>query len=292
MYTAPPVIVVIGASSLIGDFLLPALLEAGFEIRAISRRDQHHATQWAYDPNRLSWHAPAAIQADAGWLAGASAAIHLAPLDVLPPMLPALAGAGIRRLIAFGSTSLLTRQNSADGRERQWAMALADAEACIALEAKELGIDWTLFRPTLIYAPGRDRNVSTIMRFIRRFGFFPLAGQGTGLRQPVHARDLAAACLSVLDNPSTCGKAYNLSGGETLCYRDMVIRIFAYLQRPVRLVNLPVSVLRCGLALLSRLPGYRYITPEMANRMNVDLCFDAAEARRDFGFNPGDFLAS
>ena len=47
---------------------------------------------------------------------------------------------------------------------------------------EERGVDWTLFRPTLIYGRGLDKNVTTIMRFIKRFHVFPIVGGGGGLR--------------------------------------------------------------------------------------------------------------
>ena len=38
--------------------------------------------------------------------------------------------------------------------------------------AKSRGIEWVILRPTLIYGLGRDKNISEIARFIRRFSFF------------------------------------------------------------------------------------------------------------------------
>jgi nucleoside-diphosphate-sugar epimerase len=287
MHSTDKTILVTGASSMIGVFLLPRLADCGFRIRAISRRHPGGVS----DPDAMVyWHNPDEIRADTGWLSGIHAVIHLAPLVTLPPLIPVLAGAGVKRLIAFGSTSVFSKRLSPDVREAGLSRALETAEAETARLAETSGMAWTIFRPTLIYAPGLDSNVTTIARFIARFGFFPLVGQGTGRRQPVHAEDLAHACLSALDNPLTYGKAYNLSGGETLSYRDMVIRLFGYLERPVRLVTVPLSLLRGGLTLLSGLPGYRYLTPEMANRMNRDLCFEAVGARQDFGFAPRRFL--
>ncbi len=36
---------------------------------------------------------------------------------------------------------------------------------------KKLGIEYTILRPTMIYGSGLDRNTSSIVRFIKRFGF-------------------------------------------------------------------------------------------------------------------------
>ena len=92
---------------------------------------------------------------------------------------------------------------------------LAAAEAAVAAGA----IPWTVLRPALIYGLGLDRNVTAAARFIRRWHCFPLGGPGKGLRQPVHADDLAAAALAALDLPAAEGQSFNLGGGETLSYR-------------------------------------------------------------------------
>src|SRR3546814_2901272 len=80
------------------------------------------------------------------------------------------------------------------------------------------------------------------------------------LRQPIHAEDVAAACVVALQAPGAANRAYNLSGGETLAYREMVARVFAALGRPARLVTVPLWAFRLAVAVLRRLPRYRHWT--------------------------------
>ena len=155
--------------------------------------------------------------------------------------------------------------------------------------AESRGIEWVVLRPTLIYGLGRDKNISEIARFIRRFGVFPLFGQAVGLRQPIHAGEVAAACVAALQVSAAANRAYNISGGETLPYRDMVARVFAALGRPVRLLTVPLWAFRLAVAMLRRLPRYRHWSAAMAERMNRDLVFDHAEAACDLGFKPRGF---
>ena len=156
--------------------------------------------------------------------------------------------------------------------------------------AEQSGIEWVVLRPTLIYGLGRDKNISEIARVICRFGFFPLLGRAQGLRQPIHAEDVAAACVAALQAPNAANRAYNISGGETLAYRDMVARVFAALGRQVRLVTVPLWAFRLAVAMLRRLPRYRHWSAAMAERMNRDLVFDHADAARDLGFKPRGFV--
>jgi nucleoside-diphosphate-sugar epimerase len=134
-----------------------------------------------------------------------------------------------------------------------------------------------------------DKNVTVIANFIRRFGFFPMVGSGAGLRQPVHADDLASACIASIDCPNSFNRAYNLSGGETLTYHQMVEKIFISLGKSTAIVSIPLPIFKTLMKAASLLPRYRYFSTEMASRMNQDLCFDHIEATRDFGYAPRGF---
>ncbi len=278
-------IVVTGATSLVGRFLLPRLRDAGLEVHAVSRRPPLEGA----GPG-IVWHALDIGAGSHEWGFGrASHLVHLAPLWLLPNLVPGLAVRGLERLVGFGSTSRLSKTASSDPKERELARLLARAEEQLERACAAHGVLWTLMRPTLIYGGGHDQNVSAIAGVIRRLGLFPVAGEARGLRQPVHAADLAEACLAVLANPATFNRAYDLSGGTTLCYREMVEAIFRGLDRRPRITSIPLPLYRGLLRGLSLLPGYRHVTPAMADRMNQDLCFDASDAVRDFGYQARPF---
>lgn len=214
--------------------------------------------------------------------------VHAAPLWLLPDHMAALAAAGVARLVAFGSTSALTKRQSASRADRALASSLSRAEERLAEESARLGMNMTLFRPTMVYGYGRDENISTIARFARRYGFFPVAGRAAGRRQPVHADDLVNAVMAALDEAGTFGRTYNLTGGETLTYRAMVARIFEGLGRPARIFSVPTALYGTLLAAAGIVK--QGVSPSMAGRMNQDMVFDASRARADFGFDPQGFL--
>lgn len=278
-------VLVTGATSLIGDYLLPELVNAGFHVDAISRNPPAYG-----HGDRLFWHHVDITRDLPEPALAADVLIHLAPLATLPPLLEALAGQGPHRVIGFGSTSLFTKADSAYAKERELAAGLGQAEERIADLGQRYGFKWTLFRPTLVYHLGRDKNVTTIAQFLRKFGFFPLVNGGAGGRQPVHAEDLALATMRAIDNPRSYGQAYNLSGGETLSYKAMVIRIAQAIGAGQRLINIPLPLLRVLISLLSLLPRFRLLNPEMATRMNQDMCFDNHRAAEDLDFAPRRFM--
>ena len=267
----PPL--VLGASSLIGRFApahLPDAIGVGRGTPA---------------PGYLCWQR--ADLAETPLFLPAATAISLAPLWLLPPALPALLDGGLRRLVAVSSTSRWTKAASSVASERGVARRLAEAEDAVADACARAGVAWTVLRPTLVYAEGRDRNVTRLAGLARRWGVLPLAGPGAGRRQPVHADDLAAALPAVLAAQATAGRAYDLPGGETLTYAHMCRRVLEGLGRTPRLLHVPPPLWRAGLALASPLlPG---ATAAMGERMAEDLVFDPRPAERDFGWRPRAF---
>ena len=221
------------------------------------------------------------------WQASIPHWIAVCPLWAVPEHFPLLEAAGARRLVALSSTSRFTKRDSAAASERAIAARLAAAEEEVLDWARTRGIAATILRPTMIYDGIHDQNVARIARFIRRFGCYPVAGAAVGLRQPVHADDVATACQSALQCDGL-RETYEISGGETLTYREMVGRIFAWLERPPRLVTLPLPLVRAAGPLVRIMPGLESL-PTMAARMNEDLVFDHGAATRDFGFHPRAF---
>lgn len=272
---------VLGAGSQLTPFLSRRLAALGFEGLCVSRTEptMPAAFPWrAMDLSQpLDWpEQPGAI------------AFSVLPLWLLPPHLPALAASGVTQLVAFSSTSVFAKAESPDPDEQALVRRLADAEAATAEACESAGIPWTLLRPTLIYGSGRDQNVSAVAAFIRRFGFFPVAHPASGLRQPVHADDLAAAAVSAIANPKAYHRAFNLPGGETLTYRQMIERIFEALGRSPRLLPLPTWLLRAAMPIGQQRLPHRY-SPALFLRMNQDLAFDAAEAHAALGYSPRNF---
>jgi len=279
-----PHALVTGASSQIGRFLIPRLKIAGFTITAISRQPQPHQTDITWQQLDLQVATLPISQAQPYFL------FHLAPLPLLPLGLARLAQpATIKRIIAFSSTSCFSKRTSPDPREQAIVAQLTKAEQSLMSWCQLNQVEWTLFRPTLIYGCGQDKNVNFIAQFIRRFGFFPLLGQGKGLRQPVHADDLAAACIQAVVSLAAANRAYNLSGGQILSYRAMVEAIFQQLGKKPRIFSIPLPAFKLLVYSMAWLPTFAHLSTAMIMRMNQDLCFDHRTAYHDFGYCPRKF---
>jgi nucleoside-diphosphate-sugar epimerase len=276
-------VLVTGASSQVGRVLLPQLVQEGGKVAGVSRRPK---PEWV--PKAVSWRQLDLVRDDwpAADLQRVDTLFHLAPVWVLPEWLARNPFQGLSRMVVFSTSSIVTKSGSGSPAERAYVAGLRAGENAAWEYANARGVCLTIFRPTMIYGLGMDNNVSFIARSLQRIPVFPLVGGGHGLRQPVHVEDLAQACLDVLVHPGTCGKVYHLGGGERLSYREMVRRIARAMGRRVILMPIPAGLMKLVLAVARRIPRYRFLDPEMADRINRDLVFDFTDAQHDFKYNP------
>jgi len=227
----------------------------------------------------------------AGWVRGdlndagidwpaADIVISLGPVDAFAAWLRRQVDPPCR-VIALSSMSAESKRESLDPSERELAERLRSAEARLFDVGTNRGSACTVCRPTLIYGAGSDRSLAPIARFARRWHVLPMPLGASGLRQPVHALDLADACAAAIDNPNTYGKTYPLGGGERLTFNAMLWRLRAAQCRFALPVPLPLP--------LFRLAG---ISPAILARLREPLLADNGPAMRDFGYAPRGFIAA
>ncbi|MDH3378620.1 MAG: NAD-dependent epimerase/dehydratase family protein, partial [Gammaproteobacteria bacterium] len=222
----------------------------------------------------------------------ASVLINAAPIWILPMILTKAKRLGVKRIVALSSTSVLTKRVTANLHELEIVRALEDGERYIERFCNLFDIEYTVIRTTMIFDGVNDKNVATIAKLLKWLPRFPLPGGGTGLRQPIHADDVADACVAALRSNQSYGKVYNIGGGQTLSYREMVATIAQAAGYRARFVSLPMKFLRFALRIFAHVPGFRHLTASMADRVDEDLCFKNDRFIIDCGFSPRPFSMS
>lgn len=270
---------VIGLSGQVGQALVPKLRERGEQWLALSRwpQDEMAGVQWLRG----------SLEEMPGQALHAPVILSLGPLDAFAVWFAA-AESKARRVIALGSTGRDDKRLSADPAERELADRLVAAENLLFATAQARGVALTLLRPSLVYGGGRDRSLSPMIERARRWGVLALPSTATGLRQPVHVADVAAAVLACLDAPATAGRTYDLPGGEVLAFDQMVRRALERHAPGCRVLRLPAGLFGLAARLARWLdpgtPG-----PGAISRIALDQLADATPAKRDFGYAPRGF---
>lgn len=272
--------IVIGATGIVGGYIVARLAQAGERPIALSRTGRHGADDVEWIQSDLA--VPGALK-----LPSFETLYCTAHVGLLADALPHLANPALQRVVAFTSTSIVTKMDSEILAERESVRQWADAEQRLIATCVRIGVAWTVLRPTIIYDEGRDANITRLARLIARLGVMPLAGSGSGLRQPVHAEDLAIGALAAAGSPAAANKIYAIPGADTITYREMIGRIFDGLHKPRRVIPVPVFLWRAAFALAK--PFIADANVAMGSRMSKDMTFDPAPAMEDFGWNSRPF---
>nr|WP_199044984.1 NAD-dependent epimerase/dehydratase family protein [Dyella sp. ASV24] len=266
-------VLVFGASSQIGHFLLPRLRARGESVMALSRKARPEQAGIHWLQGELPGQVPAVGQP--------TAVISFGPLKSFADWLASAGLPASTRVIATSSMSAESKQASDVPAERVLSQTLRDGEVAIAAACDRQGMPWTIFRPTIIYGAGMDKSLTPIAHRASRLHVFPLPA-GRGMRQPVHADDIAAAVVAALDHPESAGRILPLGGGERLSAGEMFARVRRSLSTPTLPVPIPAALLRLGRGIVPRLRG-------PLTRLEADLIADNSELQRLLGVSPRPF---
>jgi nucleoside-diphosphate-sugar epimerase len=180
----------------------------------------------------------------------------------------------------MSSMSAESKRHSPDAAERALAARLRDAEQALVARCGELGCPLTILRATLIYGDGMDGSLARLARWAMRWRVFP-APRGGGLRQPVHAEDLARAAEAALDHAAGAG-IVPVGGGERLSAGAMFARVRESL--PHATLTLPLPRILLGLA-----AGVSGRGRGMIARLDQDLLADNTALLQALGVQPRPF---
>jgi nucleoside-diphosphate-sugar epimerase len=263
-----------GGSGQIGHFLLPRLRARGEPVLAVSRRPRAGGEGLRWIDGWLPDGAPSPLPP-------LSAVLSCGPLDGLAHWLERAELPGRPRVVATGSMSAQSKRDSPLPAERELAARLLDAERRLAAACAARGCAWTVLRPTLVYGAGLDQSLSPWARRAARSRVFPLP-LGRGLRQPVHADDIAQAFCAALDAPQAHGRVIPIGGGERLSAARMFARVRRSLPVWTLPLPLPMAPLRLAARALPRLRG-------VVERFERDLVADNGPLETLLGVKPRGF---
>lgn len=234
-------VLVAGASGFVGRRLCPALVEAGHEVRAMTRNPDRYdgaGTPVAGDVHRADTLTAALAGCDAAYyLVHSLGADDFERLDAEAARAFAAAAAsqGVRRIVYLGGLGRDSDRLSPHLRSRRQVESLLAATGVpvTTLRAGIIvghgGVSWEITRQLVEHLPAMvtPRWVST-------------------RTQPIAVRDVVRYLVGVLELGEAQGACYEVGGPEVLQYSTMLRRVAAIEGRP--LVLAPVPLLSPGLS--------------------------------------------
>ena len=267
-----------GATGLLGGELLKLLLAEGHEARCLLRAGSPNASR--LDAERAEiFRGDAANEEDLlRALQGTDALLHVAGIEYAQPVVEAARRAGVGRVVVVGSTSVHSSYEFRAGPKLRMERVV-----------RRSGLDCTIVRPSMIYGSELDKNVHRLLRFLDRSPVFPIFGSGENLWQPVYHEDCARGVYEALVRLSAVGRSYDLPGGESLTYLDLVKTAAGALGKKPRIVRLPLEPVRLLLGAAEKLRLPLPVGSEQVLRLREDKAYPYEEARRELGYAPRPF---
>ena len=153
---------------------------------------------------------------------------------------------------------------------------------------RESGMDWTIFRPSVIFGPG-DQFFNLLGKFIRSMPVVPVIGPGNSRIQPIGVTKVAACFALSVGNPETYGKIYELGGSEVLTYNQVYEIIARVLGKQKKYIHVPIGMVKPGAFLMESFLPKPLITREQLIMLQEDNLCDPSEAAQEFGLEPETF---
>jgi NADH dehydrogenase len=216
---------VTGGSGFIGSAIISELLSRGHTVNVLVNRGKVSVTDPAVREVRGDLFTSSAL--DEG-LQGCEAVIHLVGIIMERPA----KGITFERIHFDGTRAVVdaARRNSVSRflhmsalGTRPDAVSEYHRTKWKAEEyARGSGLDWTIFRPSLVHGPGGFMKMEA--RWARKsappFVAMPYFGKGllglggSGLLQPIYVNDVARAFVDAIAKPQTIRKTYDVAGLE------------------------------------------------------------------------------
>ncbi len=279
-----------GATGFVGHALLQRLCAAGHVVRCLVRRGSETELRGQGAIARIEGDVVTRQGLDEG-MAGCDTVIHLVGIIREHPasgvtfervhpqatmnVLAAARTAGIRRYVHM--SALGARPDAAARYHRsKWA-----AEEAV----RASGLDWTIFRPSIIYGRG-DGFVTLLASMVRRLPVVPVIGSGRQRLQPIPVEQVAAGFVGALDRPATVNRTYEVGGPDAVTMVDLLDAIgHALGRRRVRKISVPVGAMRPMARVLHPVPGFP-VTPDQLLMLGEDSVCDARPFFETFELEP------
>jgi uncharacterized protein YbjT (DUF2867 family) len=266
------VLLLTGATGLVGSALLPRLIAEGEPVRCLVRNPRR------LGPQRVRVQIALGDLADPpsfrNAMRGVSTVVHLAASTRDQPrgsieelaaiatwrMVEAAQRAGVERFVFFSALGASTHHRA----------RLFRAKALAEQAVRESDMHTTVIAPSLVYAPG-DRWLTLIER-LSLLPLMPISGRGRAICQPIWTEDVASCVVAALRGGEKAGdatgdeaaagnttasssaphKRYELAGPQRMTYSEVVGTVLRSLDRERPLLPLPTPIVSRTLHVVER----------------------------------------
>lgn len=289
----PLTITVLGGTGFVGSALVARLAAAGHRVRLPTRNPQgarHLAVLPTVERLRLDVHDPAALR---GAIDGSDVVINLvgilnekgfsgrgfelAHAELTRKTVAACVAAGVARYLHMSALGADEQGPSHYLRSK----GIAERH----VRAAPATLDWTIFRPSVIFGRG-DSLLNRFAGLLRLSGgFMPLA-RANAKFAPVWVNDVVSAFMLALGGGATSRQSYDLCGPEVMTLGDLVRLTGKLAGTGARVVGLPDAIGRTQAWVMDFIPGKPFSTDNFRSLTVDNVCRENGFARLDITPTP------
>ncbi|HEX3050314.1 MAG TPA: NAD(P)H-binding protein [Aggregatilineaceae bacterium] len=250
-------ILVTGATGLVGRHLVTELIQCGWPVRVLVESRRRGA--------RMQW--PSGVEVISGGL-NDTESLHKAMINVhtvyhlasaqwwgKPRDLERIDVQGTHNLIAAARSARIGRiyYLSQLGAEPSSAYHLLRVKGQVETLIRNSGIAYTILRCGVIFGQ-EDRFVNGIAMLLRTNPiFFLQPGQGDGLLHPLYVMDLVKALINSLDSIDLVDSVIEIGGAEYVTYNEMIRTVMRVSHAHRVIIPVPPYMLRTLTGLMNRI---------------------------------------
>ena len=143
----------------------------------------------------------------------------------------------------------------------------------------------TIVRPGAMFGPG-DALFGTLAALARLLPVLPLIGGGSTRLQPIFVEDVAEAISSILSDPGTVGRTYELAGPKVYTLHELVNMTLQLMGKRRLLVPIPFAVAEVQARLFEFLPNPPLTTGQVDLLKTDNVASGVLPDVQDLGIQP------
>ena len=191
------------------------------------------------------------------------------------------AASGVRRLVFLSSIGVLGIHTNGRGPffvsdapkpVEDYAISKWEAEQALWAVSAQTGLEMVVVRPPLVYGPWVKGNLLRLLRWVARGVPLPL-GAVHNQRSLVGLSNLVDLLLHCTEHPTAAGQTFLASDGQDLSTPQLIQLMAEGMNRPARLLPMPVALLQAGGSLL----GKRGEIDRLVGSLQVDSAYTQAQ---------------